>query len=165
MSKTGRPRKLAGTVFARKVSVFWWTRYRNHEGQIVKESNGTTDRQEAERFLRERLDARDDGNLRAVLAGKNLTFYDWADWFLENRSKPPFRAEKTHLQNLRIVELFRPTFGSQRLPDISSEEIEHYLRRRLTSGRRIPKKSRSPVSGHPLNRLQFIRNSVFCGGS
>jgi len=139
-STTGRPRKPAGTVFTRKGSVFWWTRYRNHEGQIVKESTGTTDRQEAERFLRERMDARDDGSLRVVLSSKNLTFDDWADWFLENRSKPPFRAEKTHLQNLRIVELLRPTLGSQRLSDISSEEIEHYLRRRLGSGKRVPTK-------------------------
>ena len=140
MNITGRPRNTSGTVFARKKSVFWWTRYRNHEGRIVKESTGTTDRQEAERFLRERLDARDDGNLPAVLSSKNLTFDEWADWFLDNRSKPPFRAEKTHLQNLRIVELLRPTLGSQRLSDISSEAIEHYLRRRLSSRRRVPTK-------------------------
>ena len=109
MSITGRPRKTGGTLFHRRNSVFWWIRYRSRDGQILKESTGTEDTQEAERFLRERLDARDDGNLRAVLSGKNLTFDDWADWFLQNRSKPPFRAEKTHLQNLRIVELLRPT--------------------------------------------------------
>ena len=51
MSRTGRPRKLAGTVFARKGSVFWWTRYRNHEGRITKEFTRTADRQQAERAL------------------------------------------------------------------------------------------------------------------
>ena len=55
MSITGRPRKASGTVFLRKRSVFWWMRYRNTEGRIVKESSGTTNKQEAERFLRERL--------------------------------------------------------------------------------------------------------------
>jgi len=64
--------------------------------------------------LRERLDARDDGILPMVLTSKNLSFGEWAEWFLENRSKPPFRAEKTHLQNLRIVELFKPTLGNSR---------------------------------------------------
>jgi integrase len=140
MSITGRPRKTGGTLFHRKNSVFWWIRYRNRDGQILKESTGAEDPQEAERFLRQRLDARDDGHLPTVLSSKNLTFNEWADWFLENRSKPPFRAEKTHLQNLRIVELLRTTLGSQRLSDVSSEAIEQYLRRRLSSGRRVPTK-------------------------
>jgi hypothetical protein len=42
----------------------------------------------------------DDGRLSAVLAGKRLTFAEWADWFLQKRSKPPYRAEKTHRENL-----------------------------------------------------------------
>ena len=137
MSITGRPRKSSGTVFARKRSAFWWVRYRDLEGHLVKESTETPDRQEAERFLRERLNDRDDGILPTVLTSKNLTFGEWAEWFLANRSKPPFRAEKTHLQNLRIVELFKPTFGSTRLIDISAEAIEKHLRRRLESGRKV----------------------------
>ena len=40
----------------------------------MQESTATTDRQEAERFLRKRLDARDDGSLSSFLASKNLTF-------------------------------------------------------------------------------------------
>ena len=71
---TGRPRKTGGTVFPRPHSAFWWVRYLNRDGQIVKESAGTTDEQEAERFLRKRLDARDDGQLPTVLAARNLTF-------------------------------------------------------------------------------------------
>ena len=135
MSTTGRPRKTGGSVFHRPNSVFWWIRYRDREGQILKESTGTEDRQEAERFLRERLDARDDGNLPTVLSSKNLTFAEWAAWFLERRSKPPFRAEKTHLQNLRVVGLLRPVLGDQRLSDITPEAIEQYLSQRLKSGR------------------------------
>jgi hypothetical protein len=36
---------------------------------------------------------------------ENLTFGEWAGWFLEVRSKPPFynRAEGTHRQNLNAV--------------------------------------------------------------
>ena len=55
-----------------------------------------TDRQEAERFLRDRLDARDEGKLSVFLANKNLTFGEWADWFLEKRSQPPFRFAVDH---------------------------------------------------------------------
>ena len=53
-----RPRKISGTVYPRKDSAFWWITYRNREGQLVQESTGTANRDQAERFLRERLDAR-----------------------------------------------------------------------------------------------------------
>jgi len=71
---TGRPRKSQGAVFRRGNSQYWWVRYRDREGKIVKESTRTTDQEEAERFLRDRLDARDEGRLAAILAGKSVTF-------------------------------------------------------------------------------------------
>jgi integrase len=131
-----RPRKMSGTVYPRKDSAFWWISYRNREGQVVQESTGTTERQQAEYFLRQRLDARDEGKLATILASKNLTFRQWAEWFLENRSRPPFRTQNTHLQNLNAVEMLRPSFGDVRLLEITPEAIEHYLRRRLSEGRR-----------------------------
>jgi integrase len=137
MSKRGRPRQTGGTVFQRPGSAFWWARYRDREGRIKKESTGATDREEAERFLRDRLDARDEGSLPSLLAGKQLTFNDWADWFLERRSKPPFRAAKTHATHLNALKFLRPAFGSMRLSEITAEEIEEYLRNRLNSERRI----------------------------
>src|ERR1035438_437724 len=94
MSKGGRPRRIEGTVFQREDSQFWQVSYRDQKGEIVRESTGATDRQEAERFLRDRLDARDEGRLSTVLRSKLLTFGQWADWFLERRSKPPFRSEE-----------------------------------------------------------------------
>jgi integrase len=137
MSKGGRPRKTFGTVYSRRNSVFLWIRYRDRGGQIVKESTGTTDGQEAERFLRERLDARDEGTLPTILSSKNITFGEWADWFLERRSKPPFRAYNTHMQNLNALKHLRPLFGNALLSQITAEGIEHYLHQRLNSGRRI----------------------------
>jgi integrase len=137
MSNRGRPRQMSGAVFQGGGSAYWWARYRDAEGSIKKESTGTTDRQEAERFLRDRLDARDDGNLHAVLSGKNLTFEEWADWFLDRRSKPPFRAAKTHAANLNALKFLRPAFGALRLSEVTPESIEHYLQRRLSEERRI----------------------------
>ena len=137
MSRTGRPRKTNGTVYRRSNSKHWWTRYRNREGRIIKESTGTTDQEEAERFLRDRLDARDDRKLPALLASKNLTFNQWADWFLERRSKPPYRAEKTHRDNLEVLKNLRPMFGGLRLSDITSEAIDEYIEQRLRSERKV----------------------------
>jgi len=132
----GRPRKTGGTIYPRTDSAFLWASYRDREGHVVLESTGTADRQEAERFLVQRLNARDEGVLPTILASKNLTFKEWTSWYLENRSKPPFRAEKTHLQNLNAVHMLKPTFGETRLLDITPEAIEQYLRRRLSEGRR-----------------------------
>ena len=137
MNKRGRPRNTNGVVYERPGSTFWWARYRDKEGRIRKESTGATAREEAERFLRDRLDARDEGNLPAVLAGKALTFDEWADWFLERRSKPPFRAAKTHSANLNALKFLRPAFGSLRLSEVTPEGIEDYLQKRLGAERRI----------------------------
>lgn len=132
-----RPRNTRGNVYPRKETTFWWVCYRGRDGQIIKESTGTADREEAERFLRNRLVARDKGRLPAILSSKNLTFDEWADWFLEKRSKPPYRSMKTHEQNLNAVKLLRPVFGRVRLSDVTPEAVEGYIENRLAEGRRI----------------------------
>jgi hypothetical protein len=54
-----------------------WASYRDRDGHVVLESTGTADRQEAERFLVQRLNARDEGVLPTILASKSLTFSEW----------------------------------------------------------------------------------------
>jgi hypothetical protein len=114
---------------------------------MIRESAGTSDRQEAERFLRDRLDARDEGRLTVVLKSKQLTFNEWADWFLERRSKPPFRSNGNHQQNLNALKFLRPVFGDTALSDITTEAIENYLADRLASGRRVHTKSGVELRG------------------
>lgn len=132
-----RPRSTGGKVYPREKGAFWWITYRARDGHRIRESSETTDREEAERFLRERLAARDEGRLPAILSGKNLTFDEWTDWFLEKRSKPPYRSEKTHQQNLNAAKLLHPIFGATRLSEITPEAVEDYIETRLTEGRRI----------------------------
>jgi hypothetical protein len=55
MAKKGRPPKMSGAIYRRKNSEFWQVRYKDRKGEIVRESTGTSDRQQAERFLRDRL--------------------------------------------------------------------------------------------------------------
>ena len=126
-----RPRNTAGNVYTRAESTFWWVRYPDRHGVIQRESTGTTDREEADRFLRARLDARDEGRLTTILNSKTLTFGEWADWFLKYRSTPPCRSPNTHAQNLNALKHLRPAFGDLLLSEIRPEAIEDYLRRRL----------------------------------
>ena len=127
MNKTGRPRNTAGSLYLRRNSRVWWMSYREQNGRWRQTSTGQREKGEAEKVMRKRLVARDEGLLASAAPGGGIRFNEWADWFLENRSKPPFRSEKTHLQNLGALKFLRPRFGKNRLSDITVEDIESYL--------------------------------------
>ena len=105
--------------------------YRDRSGKRIRESTNTEDWQEAQRKLRDRLQARDDKILEVVRKGERLQFADWVDFFLENYSKPPIRAEKTHEANERVALHLKQAFGQRSVRDITADDIEHYLGRRL----------------------------------
>jgi integrase len=87
--------------------------------------------------MRERLQARDNNVLDVVRKGESLSLEQWADFFLENYSKPPVRAEKTHQVNLRVVKHLKGAFAGHKLADITADDIELYLRDRLRKTVRI----------------------------
>jgi len=105
--------------------------YPDRTGKRIRESTFTEDWQEANRKLRERLLARDERVLEVVKKGEQLGFEQWLDFFLENYSKPPLRAAKTHAANLRVAKHLKTAFQGRKLADLSAEEIELYLRKRL----------------------------------
>ncbi len=98
-------------------------------------------------LLRKRLVARDEGLLPSAAPDGGITFNEWADWFLENRSQPPFRSEQTHRQNLSALKFLRPRFGKNKLSDITPEEIKSYLMTRLNTGKRVYTKSGLQLRG------------------
>jgi integrase len=106
-------------------------RYRDRDGTRRRESTFTEDWQEAQKKLRDRLQARDGNILEVVRKGENLTFGEWADLFLENYSKPPIREPKTHVANQRAANHLKKVFATRRLVDVTADEIEHYLGDRL----------------------------------
>jgi integrase len=126
-----RPSKHDGSIYPRKDGKVLWMVYRDRNGRRIRESTLTEDWQEAQRKLRERLQARDDKILDVVRKGEQLQFADWADFFLENYSKPPIRAEKTHEANERGCLHLKEAFGQRVIGDITADDIERYLRRRL----------------------------------
>ena len=126
-----------GCIYRRKETKVWWMHYRDRNGIRRSESTGTEDWQEAQKRLRERLDARDNNVLEVVRKGESLGFGQWADFFLENYSKPPMRAEKTHQTNLRVVKHLKSAWSTSKLVDISADHVEFYLRERLRQHVRI----------------------------
>jgi hypothetical protein len=79
-------------LYKREGSKIWWMRYRDKDGIRQRESTLTEDWDEAQKRLRERLQARDNNTLPALRRGQDLTFGEWSDFYLENFSRPPFRA-------------------------------------------------------------------------
>ena len=117
--------------------MFWWIRYRDRNGTRRRESAFTQDWQEAQQLFRERLQARDSNVLDVVRKGEKLSLEQWADFFLENYSKPPVRAEKTHQVNLRVAKHIKGAFGPRKLVEITADDIELYLRDRLRKTVRV----------------------------
>jgi integrase len=136
-----RQSKHDGVVYQRKDSKVWWMRYRDKTGHRRLESTNTTDWDEAQKQMRERLAARDNNTLEAVRKGKQITFDEWADFFLENYSKPPIRAAGTHRANQTALRNLRPMFGPMKLSDIDASVIEMYLRNRIGQKRRVRRKA------------------------
>ena len=87
-----RPSKHDGVLYKRDGSQFWWMRYRDRTGQRRQEPTGSSDWHEAQRKLRERLQARDDNILEIVRKGETLLFRDWADFLM----KPSSNKLQTH---------------------------------------------------------------------
>lgn len=132
-----RLRKHDGVVFRRKESKVWWIRYRDRNGERRRESTWTEDWNEAQRRLRDRLRARDENILDVVRKGESLNFGQWVDFFLENYSKPPMRAGRTHEINLRVAKHLKSAFAKRRLVDVTADDVELYLRERLRQRVRI----------------------------
>ena len=132
-----RPRRHDGAVYPRKGTKALWIKYRDRTGHIIRESANTEDWQEAQKRLRERLQARDERVLEIVRKGEQQLFGEWTEFFLENYSKPPIRAPKTHEANERAVLHLKEVFGQVKLAEITSDLIELYLRRRLQQRVRV----------------------------
>ena len=146
-NKTGRPRNTSGSLYSRRDSRVWWMSYRDHNGKFRQESTGQREKGEAEKVLRKLLVARDEGLLPSAAPDGGISFNQWADWFLANRSQPPFRSENTHRLNLSALKFLRPRFGKHRLSDITVEDVESYLMTRLNSGKRVYTKSGLQLRG------------------
>jgi len=76
-----RPRKHDGVVYRRQGTQFLWIRYWDGAGVRREEPTGTADWKEAQKKLRERLQARDDNVLEIVRKGEELAFKGWAELF------------------------------------------------------------------------------------
>jgi hypothetical protein len=69
-----RARKYDGVVYRRTGTEIWWIRYRDRKGVARRESSLTANWDDANKRLRERLQARDDNLLEVIRKGETLTY-------------------------------------------------------------------------------------------
>ena len=69
-----RPRHHDGRLFRKEESKFWWMDYRDRDGKRQRESTNSEEWEEAQKRLRERLQARDSNTLPLLRKGEQLTF-------------------------------------------------------------------------------------------
>ena len=153
-----RPNKHDGTIYERTGTKTLWMSYRDRNGKRIRESTFTEDWQEAQRKLRERLQARDDKILHIVRKGEQLRFAEWVDYFLENYSKPPLRAPKTDEANSRAAKHLKAAFGAARLSDVTGDDIESYLRKRLQQKVRV--KTKTGITEHGLLKPATVHQEL-----
>jgi integrase len=132
-----KPRRQDGVVYPREDGKILWIRYWDRNGKPRRESSHTADWEEANRKLRERLQARDGNLLEVIRKGEALGFGEWSDSFLMNYSKPPMRSAKTHEVNVRCVTHLKAAFSGRKLVELTADGIEQYLRDRLQQRVRV----------------------------
>jgi hypothetical protein len=62
---------------------------------------------------------------------------EWADFFLENYSKPPIRSISTHEANENALKSLRAAFGPMKMTEIDAIQIEIHLPSRLRQRKHV----------------------------
>lgn len=73
-----------------------------------------------------------------MLAGKDLSFGEWTDWFLERRSKSPYRAEKIYLANRLAVAVAPEHLPEEKQRRLLSAKLCVVFRTRFSEGSLCP---------------------------
>ena len=137
MNKTGRPRNTSGSLYLRRDSSVWWMSYRDRNERFRQKSTG----QRENRRSREGAAQAVGGSRRGAAAERRAGRWDYLQRVgglvsgkslqtaLPEREDPP--------EQPRRAEVPGPRFGKNRLSDITVEDIEAYLMKRLNTGKRV----------------------------
>lgn len=117
-------------LYRRKDSAYWWMAF-TVNGKTYRSSTGEGKKRKAEKKMEQRMEEVRKGFYPAMHDARTLTFDEWTKTFLEMYSRPPFRAEKTHLYHRNNLNHLSRFFAGRKLVEITPEEIEQYRMERL----------------------------------
>lgn len=123
--------KFTGRVYQRPKSQFWWIQY-SHNGTVHRESSKSTNREDAERLLRLRVQelGADRLGLKKFIGPaseriKINELLDTLDSDMQLRSLRSLKATQSHLKQTRAA------FGHYRVKEITSTLIDKWIQREL----------------------------------
>jgi len=127
--KPKRPRRDSGSGSIYRIGDgrVWYVAYRDASGKRVIESTKSTSRTAAERLLRKRTGARDNG-LPVVPRAEQLTFERAAQLLLDNYRAKNNRSTASVERRLRLH--LRPFFAGRRMASITVADITAYIAKR-----------------------------------
>lgn len=123
-------RVTAGSVYRRKDSGHWHVQF-SIDGELKRESAGTTSREEAIAFLQRRIDEARNG--RYIDLSHRPTFEDLERALLEN-----YEYKRNRTDPRRHVRRLAEMFGRLRAEEITEERIRAYSRKRLQTDGMTP---------------------------
>jgi integrase len=153
------PKRKVGEIFKR--GRIYCIRYYDGRGVRRKESSGSEKRADAERLLRKRLQAGDDGVPVDAQVGKLRFFAAANDVVLDYRTNG-----KRSLDNVerRIEKYLKPFFGDRKLATITTAEVRAFIHERqqsvIVSGSGDERKERH-VSNGEINRELAVLKRIF----
>ena len=120
----------SGSVYRRADSDCWYIQF-SIEGDLKRESAGTSDREEAIAFLQRRLDEARHG--RYVDVDRRPTFADLERMLLEN-----YEFKRNRTDPRRHVRRLAEMFGDMKAEEITEVRIREYSQKRLKQDRMTP---------------------------
>src|SRR5262249_26203329 len=119
------PKRETGELILRGKT--WYLRYYDHRGRRRQESSGSEKRTEAEKTLRQRLKAKDDGLPVGPDVGK-VRFAEAAKDLINDYQITGKRS--LAVAQRRIDKHLTPFFGSMRMVAITTSEVRAYIAKR-----------------------------------
>ena len=116
-----RPIKHDGGLYQRAGSAVWWMQYRDKAGKRQRESTGTADWDEAQKKLRERLQARDNNSLASLRRGSVRNFGIRTP--KQNRDDPHYQRAYDRNRNSSGVMILRD--GRRAFPGCNHRQNRH----------------------------------------
>ena len=127
-----RPSKHDGGLYKRKDGKVWWMRYRDRDGNRRRESTLTEDWREAQKRLRERLQARDNNTLSALRRKGRTRIWGMGGLLSgELLQAADSRGKDSRGQRARAEAPEKACSRPSSSRILTADDIEMYLRRRL----------------------------------
>jgi len=146
-------------LYRRDGSPFWWIRYADRNGRIIRESTGTKEKKLAVAILAKKKVQVAENKHLDVRKVPNTTFYELCDqyWSLEGKHKRTKGLDS-------VVKIWKNWFGNVPCREITQQKVEKFLADKMEKGRELKDGSVKKLSPATRNRHLAYMSVMFNKG-